>query len=98
MTMVQNKDGRWYGTLECLLTRIVGPDEDYSTPHTDTLIGYRDGDEISVDVRGHAALSVGGVYTHSNASVEWWEQKGFTVTMPAVYAELRSDTHEIPEA
>lgn len=79
MTMIQSKkDGKWYGTLPVILTRIVDPtSDDPWREHkiTETYIGYK-------PPYGYVLVNdefEGERYTEK--PVEWWESKGFTVTV-----------------
>lgn len=95
MTLVQSDNGKWYGTLECLLVRIDPPNEDYNSPHTVVLIGTRSplGGIMVLDTKGLVPQPERSLYGPGSrvveAPVSWWEAQGFAVTMPEMFGEVR---------
>lgn len=95
MTMVLSDNGKWYGTLECLLVRIDPPDDNYIAEHTVTLIGTRSplGGIMVLDTKGLVPQPERSLYGPGSrvveASVSWWEAQGFSITMPKMFWEVR---------
>lgn len=75
MTFRRSEDGKLYGTIEVLLTRMV---EDES----ETLIGHQSPFGGIIVDRFDTSRFV-------EERQEWWEAKGFTVTAPPLLEEAR---------
>lgn len=75
MTLHMSKDGRLFGRIEVLLTRMVGD-------ASDTEIGLQSPwGGIIVDGYGGKAVT--------EKPQAWWEAEGFTVTAPPLLEEAR---------
>lgn len=89
-----DSDGKWYGTLPVILTRVVeAPGEDAIGPnpralypsgthYTESFIGFKSpwGSVAVNDVDGVAL---------TEQPIEWWKAKGFTVTVDRAMDQLR---------
>ncbi|QAU07437.1 hypothetical protein SEA_ALLEB_105 [Microbacterium phage Alleb] len=87
MTLSQAADGKWYGTLPVILTRVVEPDPknewDPGVRVTESLIGSK-APYGQVMVREEFE---GKRWTEK--PVDWWESKGFIVTFDRAMEILR---------
>lgn len=92
MTMYKDgTTGNWYGTLPVILTRVIEvpgfePGINGDTHQTESFIGYRS---------PYGSVSVSQWFesktlkTFTEQPIEWWEAKGFTVTVDRAMDELR---------
>ncbi|AHL18540.1 hypothetical protein ISF9_070 [Microbacterium phage vB_MoxS-ISF9] len=89
MTMYKDgTDGRWYGVLPVILTRVIevlDPEDRIGndTHQTESFIGYKS---------PYGSVSVSQWFeskTHTEQPIEWWEAKGFTVTVDSAMDKLR---------
>ena len=93
MTMYKDgTTGKWYGTLPVILTRVIearvigvpGFDGIKGDTHqTESFIGYKS---------PYGSVSVSQLFeskTLTERPIEWWEAKGFTVTVDRAMDELR---------
>lgn len=75
MTLFRSKDGRLYGTVEVLLTRMVHDE-------SEAFIGCQS-PWGGISVRNY------GNHSFLEKPQEWWESEGFTVTAPPLLEEAR---------
>ncbi|MDR7189764.1 hypothetical protein J2Y46_002590 [Microbacterium sp. BE35] len=81
MSFRKGSDGKWYGTIECLLIRVVGDE-------TETVIGTRSPwGGIMGELEGTRFVE---------KPAEWWEKEGFTITMPEIWHEARARSRARP--
>lgn len=91
MTMYQSDNGKWYGTLECLLLKVVVPE--YGEPYTEVLVGSRSpfGGIMVDDVRGLVPQHPTNEFWGGREEpVSWWEDQGFDISMPSLFSEIQA--------
>lgn len=96
MTMYQSPNGKWYGTLECLLLKVVVPER--GEPYTEVLVGSRSpfGGIMVNDVRGLVPQHPWNeCWKGREESVEWWEGQGFDITMPSLFSKIQEQNRRV---
>lgn len=78
MTLRQSNDGRWYGSMEVLLTRVVNGE-------TEALVGH----SPPFGQIAATCSDVKGKKWHIEKPQEWWRAQGWTITEPPILEEAR---------